>query len=168
MAWVKGCIRPSDTYGTPHLRIRRCVEFRSFYLVVVGDRQLGGLVDAAAVVGLADPAFHALAGPWAKPFQRSGPWTAQVGTWCYRRGMGVRKLSVALEESVAAQAADAAQRSGVSLSAWLNAAAERALLIERGLAGVAGWEAEHGALSGDELAWADSVLDRSVTDRAAS
>lgn len=138
-------------------------------LVVVGDRQLGGLVDAAAVLGLADPAFHALAGgPWAKPFLRSGLWTAQVGTWCYRRGMGVRKLSVALEESVAAQAAEAAQRSGVSLSAWLNAAAERALLIERGLAGVAEWEAEHGELSGEELAWADSVLDRSVTDRAAS
>lgn len=82
--------------------------------------------------------------------------------------MGVRKLSVALEESVAAQAADAAQRRGVSLSAWLNAAAERALRIERGLAGVAEWEAEHGELSGEELAWADSVLDRSVTDRAAS
>ncbi|MFN3215871.1 MAG: hypothetical protein ACE367_05200 [Acidimicrobiales bacterium] len=56
----------------------------------------------------------------------------------------------------------------MSLSAWLNAAAERALLIERGLAGVAEWEAEHGELSGEELAWADSVLDRSVTDRAAS
>jgi hypothetical protein len=82
--------------------------------------------------------------------------------------MGVRKLSVALEESVAAQAADAAQRRGVSLSAWLNAAAERALLIERGLAGIAEWEAEQGELSVEELAWADSVLDRSVTDRAAS
>lgn len=82
--------------------------------------------------------------------------------------MGVRKLSVALEESVAAQAADAAQRRGVSLSAWLNAAAERALLIERGLAGMAEWEAEQGELSVEELAWADSVLDRSVTDRAAS
>ncbi|MFV0308786.1 MAG: hypothetical protein ACK5OX_13700 [Desertimonas sp.] len=56
----------------------------------------------------------------------------------------------------------------MSLSAWLNAAAERALLVEQGLAGVAEWEAEHGELSAEELAWADSVLDRSVTDRAAS
>ena len=31
---------PSDTYGTPHLRIRRCVQFRSFVGVVVGDREL--------------------------------------------------------------------------------------------------------------------------------
>lgn len=87
---------------------------------------------------------------------------------CYHGVMAVRKLSVALEESVAAQAATVAERRGVSLSAWLNAAAERALLIEQGLAGVAEWEAEHGELSAEELAWADSVLDRSVTDRAAS
>jgi hypothetical protein len=87
---------------------------------------------------------------------------------CYHLVMAVRKLSVALEESVAAQAADAAERRGVSLSAWLNAAAERALLIEQGLAGVAEWEAEHGELSVEELAWADSVLERSVADRATS
>ena len=87
---------------------------------------------------------------------------------CYRRVMAVRKLSVALEESVADQAEYVAERRGVSLSAWLNAAAERALLVEQGLADVAEWEAEHGELSAEELAWADSVLDRSVTDRAAS
>lgn len=87
---------------------------------------------------------------------------------CYHEVMAVRKLSVALDESVAAQAADVAECRGVSLSAWLNAAAERALLVEQGLAGVAEWEAEHGELSAEELAWADSVLDRSVTDRAAS
>ena len=87
---------------------------------------------------------------------------------CYLDVMAVRKLSIALEESVAAQAADAAERRGVSLSAWLNAAAERALVIERGLAGVAEWEAEHGELSVEELAWADSVLDRSIAGRAAS
>ncbi len=73
--------------------------------------------------------------------------------------MPVKKLSVALEESVAKAAASAAGRSGVSLSAWLNAAAERALIIETGLAEVRAWEAEHGALSDVELAWADAVLD---------
>lgn len=87
--------------------------------------------------------------------------------WCYRGSMAVRKLSVALEEAVAAQAAEVAERHGVSLSAWLNAAAERALLVEQGLAGVVEWEAEHGELSSEELAWADSVLDRLVVDRAA-
>lgn len=81
--------------------------------------------------------------------------------------MAVRKLSIALDSSVALEAADAAARHGVSLSAWLNAAAERALLVEAGLAEVAAWEAEHGELTAEELAWADSVLD-GTSDRAAA
>ena len=81
--------------------------------------------------------------------------------------MSVKKLSVALEESVARGAASAAERHGVSLSAWLNAAAERALVLEEGLAAVRAWEAEHGELTAQELAWADGVLDAD-TDRVAS
>lgn len=81
--------------------------------------------------------------------------------------MAVRKLSVALDEAVARGAASAADRHGLSLSAWLNAAAERALLLEEGLAAVRAWEAEHGELSNDELAWADAILD-SANDRVAS
>ncbi len=77
----------------------------------------------------------------------------------------VKKLSVALDESVAEGASSAARRSGVSLSAWLNAAAQRALIVENGLAAVADWEAEHGEFSTHELAWADTILD-AVQDRA--
>ena len=73
--------------------------------------------------------------------------------------MSVRKLSIALEESVAAEAAEAAEHRDVSLSAWLNAAARRALVLEAGLDAVREWEAEHGELSADDLAWADDVLD---------
>ena len=47
----------------------------------------------------------------------------------------------------------------MSLSVWLNAAAARALVLEEGLAAVRAWEAEHGALSHQELTWADAVLD---------
>lgn len=83
-----------------------------------------------------------------------------MGIWYYHRVMAVRKLSVALDESVAAEAATAAERRGVSLSAWLNAAAERALVLEAGLVAVAEWEAEHGEFTEAELVWADSVLDR--------
>ena len=86
---------------------------------------------------------------------------------CYHRTMTVRKLSVALDESVASRAADAAARSGVSLSAWLSAAAGRALVVEDGLAAVHAWELEHGALTDDELAWADTLLD-GTADRVAS
>lgn len=92
----------------------------------------------------------------------------KVGMWCYHRGVAVRKLSVALEESVAAEAASAAKRRGVSLSSWLNAAAERALVLEAGLAEVEAWEAEHGELRAEDLAWADSILDRTPTTRAAT
>ena len=74
-------------------------------------------------------------------------------------GMTVRKLSVALDDAVAEAAAEAAARSGLSLSAWLNRAAENELAIGRGLAAVGECEADHGALTAAELAAADKVLD---------
>jgi hypothetical protein len=76
--------------------------------------------------------------------------------------MTVRKLSVALDEAVASAAAAAAERHGMSLSAWLSDAAANALAVEDGLAAVAAWEAEHGPLTADELATADAVLERSA------
>jgi hypothetical protein len=73
-------------------------------------------------------------------------------------GMSVRKISVALDEATARAAAEAAARRGVSLSSWLNQAADRALRIEEGLLAVEEWEAEHGALTASELAAADHFL----------
>ena len=81
-------------------------------------------------------------------------------------GMPVRKLSVALEDDTAAAAPAAADRRGVSLSSWLNEAAERALRVEAGLRAVAEWEAEHGSLTGGELAEADRFLARKPRRRA--
>ena len=40
----------------------------------------------------------------------------------------------------------------LSVSAWMTAAARRELRLRDGLAAVAEWEAEHGALAGEELA----------------
>jgi hypothetical protein len=73
--------------------------------------------------------------------------------------MGVKKLSIALDERVAEAAAASAERHGLSLSAWLNRAAANALAIEDGLAAVAEWEAEHGAFTAEEIAAADAILD---------
>jgi hypothetical protein len=73
--------------------------------------------------------------------------------------MAARKLSVALEPQVADAAREAAERRGMSLSAWLNDASRTALAVEDGLAAVGEWEAEHGALGPSELAAADRVLD---------
>jgi hypothetical protein len=78
--------------------------------------------------------------------------------------MAVRKLSVALDEHIAVSASRAAEKAGVSLSAWLSRAAEHELAIERGLRGVAAWELEHGALSQEELRHADETLDRILGD----
>jgi hypothetical protein len=74
--------------------------------------------------------------------------------------MTVRKLSVALDDTVADEVARAAERAGVSLSSWLNRAAANALAIEAGLDAVRDWEADHGPLTADELAAADDLLDR--------
>jgi hypothetical protein len=79
--------------------------------------------------------------------------------------MPVRKLSVALEAPVAEAAHEAAERRGMSLSAWLNEASQHALSIEDGLVAVAEWETEHGALSAAELASADAVLDALLASR---
>lgn len=73
--------------------------------------------------------------------------------------MGVKKLSIALDERVAEAAAASAERHGLSLSAWLNRAAANALAVEDGLAAVAEWEAEHGAFTAEEIAAADAILD---------
>jgi hypothetical protein len=82
---------------------------------------------------------------------------------CYYFGMPVRKVSISLEEPVLLAARQAAERRGMSLSAWLNRASVSALAIEDrladGLAGVAEWEAEHGPLSEEDLAAASAVLD---------
>ena len=75
--------------------------------------------------------------------------------------MSVRKLSIALEERVADAAVASAERHGLSLSAWLNRAAENALAIEDGLAAVAEWEAEHGTLTAQELSAAGAAIDNS-------
>jgi Mg-chelatase subunit ChlD len=80
--------------------------------------------------------------------------------------MPVRKLSIALEDETAAAAAAAAERRGVSLSSWLNEAAENALHIEAGLRAVAEWEAKHGAITSEELAEANRFLARKPRRRA--
>jgi hypothetical protein len=80
--------------------------------------------------------------------------------------MAARKLSVALEAPVADAAKRAADRRGMSLSAWLNEASRNALAIEDGRAAVAEWEREHGAFTPEELAAADAALDRMGVGRA--
>jgi len=80
----------------------------------------------------------------------------------------VKKLSIALDDAVAHDVARAAERSGVSVSAWINRAAEHELATEAGLDAVRDWEADHGALTDEELAEADKLLDRALDAQRAS
>ena len=61
------------------------------------------------------------------------------------------KLAVTVDADVHAKVVDAASAEGTSISAWITAAARRALLVRDGLAAVAEWEAEHGPLTQAEL-----------------
>jgi hypothetical protein len=67
------------------------------------------------------------------------------------RGNPSPKLAITVDPDVHAQVLAAAAAEGVSVSAWLTAAARRALKIKDGLAAVAEFEAEHGAFTEAEL-----------------
>lgn len=62
------------------------------------------------------------------------------------------KLSISMTEELARRIRQAAEQAGESVSAWLADAAERRLKLEAGRALLSEWEAEHGAISADELA----------------
>jgi hypothetical protein len=84
------------------------------------------------------------------------------------RGNPAVKLAVTVDADVHAKVLVAAQAEGTSVSAWITAAARRALLMRDGLAAVAEWEAEHGALTQAELKAARARIERSAARRKRS
>ncbi len=74
--------------------------------------------------------------------------------------MAVEKISISLDEEIAASARIAAEAAGLSLSAWLSQAAAKAARLEAGLQAVAEYEAEFGPLTDEGGAWAKDILDR--------
>jgi hypothetical protein len=78
------------------------------------------------------------------------------------------KLAVTVDADVHAKVVDAAEADGTSVSAWITAAARRALLARDGLAAVAEWEVEHGALTRAELDAARSRIERGTPRRKGS
>ena len=67
------------------------------------------------------------------------------------RGRPSPKLAITVDAEVHDQVLAAAAEEGASVSAWMTAAARRALLVRDGLRAVAEWEREHGAFSDAEL-----------------
>jgi hypothetical protein len=62
------------------------------------------------------------------------------------------KRSVSLPPELAEAIDRAAAQDGTTFSAWLADTAAHRLRLDAGRRGIAGWEAEHGPLSPDELA----------------
>ena len=67
------------------------------------------------------------------------------------RGNPAAKLAITVDRAVHAKVLDAAEAEGLSVSAWMTAAARQALLVRDGLVAVAEWEAEHGPFTPEEL-----------------
>jgi hypothetical protein len=67
------------------------------------------------------------------------------------RGNPSPKLAITVDPEVHERVLAAAAEEGLSISAWMTAAARRMLLIQDGLDAVAEWEKIHGAFSEDEL-----------------
>lgn len=67
------------------------------------------------------------------------------------RGNPSPKLAITVDPDVHARVVAAAEAEGISVSAWMTEAARHALKLREGLLAVAEWEAEHGALTHEEL-----------------
>jgi len=67
------------------------------------------------------------------------------------RGNPSPKLAITIDPEIHGNILAAATREGVSVSAWMTAAAREALQRRAGLAAVALWEKQHGAFTAEEM-----------------
>ena len=67
------------------------------------------------------------------------------------RGSPSPKLAITIDPDVHSKVLAAAARDGVSVSAWMTAAAREALRRRAGLAAVALWEKQHGPFTAEEM-----------------
>ncbi|GAA3360070.1 hypothetical protein GCM10017744_041250 [Streptomyces antimycoticus] len=81
-------------------------------------------------------------------------------------GMSLERVTITIPSETLSAAKEAADREGMSVSAWLSRAAERAAKIEAGLIAAEEVLAEIGPPTPDEQAWVDEFMD-TVTRPAA-
>src|SRR5688572_8632676 len=67
------------------------------------------------------------------------------------RGSPAVKMAISIDRDVHAKILSAVEAENCSISAWMTMAARHLLRVREGLAAVAEWEAEHGALTSEEL-----------------
>jgi hypothetical protein len=81
------------------------------------------------------------------------------------RGNPAPKLAITVAPDVHARVLEAAEAEGLSISAWMTKAARDALRTRDGLAAIAEWEAENGALTEEELQAARDRIAKRETAR---
>lgn len=81
--------------------------------------------------------------------------------------MKVDKMSVSFDPELGDAVRSAAAQAGKPLSAWLAEAAASKLRAEALAEFLAGWEAEHGVLTAEEIARAEAELGVAAGDTAA-
>jgi hypothetical protein len=74
------------------------------------------------------------------------------------RGKPSPKLAITIAPDVHESVLAAAARDGVSVSAWMTAAAREALHRRTGLAAIERWEKQHGRLNAEEMNEARRVV----------
>jgi len=87
------------------------------------------------------------------------------------RGNPSPKLAITVDADIDQRVRAAAAQDQVSVSAWMTEAARSRLAVRDGIAAVAEWEAEHGALTNAELAAANRRVDAQLgaaAERASS
>jgi hypothetical protein len=82
--------------------------------------------------------------------------------------VGVDKLSISLPRELVDEIRASAERAGVSVSAWLARSAQDGLRLESLGDALDAWESRFGALTDEEIAEAESTLDRASTSRRSS
>lgn len=73
--------------------------------------------------------------------------------------MSLERVTITIPSETLSAAKEAADREGMSVSAWLSRAAERAAKIEAGLIAAEEVLAEIGPPTPDEQAWVDAFMD---------
>jgi hypothetical protein len=72
--------------------------------------------------------------------------------------MAVKKKTLSFDEDLWAAVERRAREAETTPSAYVNELVARSERLYRGLQAVSDWEAEHGALTADQLDWADRAL----------
>jgi hypothetical protein len=73
--------------------------------------------------------------------------------------MNLERITITIPSETLAAVKDAAEREGLSVSAWLSRAAEHAAKMEAGLAAAEEVLAELGVPTPEEQAWVDDFMD---------